>query len=136
MDLAKLKDDLRRDECVRLKPYKDSVGKLSIGAGRNLDDVGISPAEADLMLTNDIIDATRSLDIGFPIWKTLSDARQRALVNMVFNMGLNKFLGFKKMLDAIRDKDFETASKEALDSTWAAQVGSRAERIANLLKNG
>ena len=46
--------ELTRDEGMRLMPYRDTVGKLTIGVGRNLDDVGISLDEANMLLTNGI----------------------------------------------------------------------------------
>jgi len=136
MDLSKLKEELIRDEGLKLKPYKCSAGKTTIGVGRNLDDVGISEVEADMLLINDINDAIHSLDMAFPIWKTLSDARQRALVNMMFNLGMSKFMKFRNMLSAIRAGDFKLAAEEALASAWEDQVGNRAIRIATMLENG
>ena len=38
-DLARAQ--LKVDEGVRLKPYRDSVGILSVGVGRNLEDRGL-----------------------------------------------------------------------------------------------
>ena len=43
-------------EGLRLKPYVDTAGKLSIGVGRNLDDKGISKTEADFLLADDLND--------------------------------------------------------------------------------
>ena len=54
LDLDALRSELRRDEGVRLKPYRDTVGKITIGVGRNLTDVGITPDEADVLLDHDI----------------------------------------------------------------------------------
>jgi len=54
MNMQRLQNTLEHHEGLRLKPYKDSVGKLTIGIGRNLDDVGISKSEALLLLQNDI----------------------------------------------------------------------------------
>jgi len=51
---------------LRLKPYRDSVGKLTIGVGRNLDDVGISAEEADVLLANDIAKAQAELKQALP----------------------------------------------------------------------
>lgn len=136
MDIAQLKRDLIRDEGVRLKPYTDTVGKMTIGVGRNLDDDGISAGEADFLLTGDINNVISSLDMALPYWKNLSDGRQRALANMCFNMGLNRLLDFINMLAAIRAGDFQKASQEALNSEWAQQVGARAQRIAALLVTG
>lgn len=136
MNIAQLKLDLTRDEGVRLKPYEDSVGKLTIGIGRNLDDVGISSAEADYMLTNDVASIMQTLDMAIPYWKNQTEDRQRAIANMAFNMGIHRLLGFTNMLAAIRAGDFATASQEALNSEWAKQVGARAQRIAVLLATG
>ena len=49
-----VKAQLKVDEGVKLKPYKDTVGKLTIGCGRNLDDIGISYTEVDYLLENDL----------------------------------------------------------------------------------
>lgn len=136
MDLATIKTDLRRDEGLKLKPYRDSVGKLTIGVGRNLDDVGISAAEADALLEADIVRAAADLDRALPWWRGLSEARQRALVNMAFNLGLPRLLGFKAMLADLERGDYEGAAREAIDSRWAKQVGARGQRIAMLLAEG
>ncbi len=98
MDLALLKDQLRADEGERLKPYKDSVGKLTIGVGRNLDDVGLSTSEVDVLLTNDIDRVLRDLTKQMPWWVGLSDNRQLVLASMAFNMGINRLLGSVRQL--------------------------------------
>lgn len=131
-----IKADLLRDEGLRLKPYRDSVGKLSIGIGRNLDDVGISAAEAEVLLETDIAHAAADLDRALPWWRGLSEARQRALLNMAFNLGLPRLLGFTAMLADLERGDFAAAAREAVDSRWARQVGARAQRIAMLLAEG
>lgn len=136
MEREAIAADLRRDEGVRLKPYRCTAGRLSIGVGRNLEDAGISAAEAELMLANDIARAIADLDRALPWWRELSAARRRALVNMAFNLGLSRLLGFAEMLGALRAGAFERAARAALDSRWARQVGTRAERIAALLREG
>jgi lysozyme len=136
IDLAKMKAEIKRDEGFRSKPYKDTVGKATVGYGRNLDDVGITEAEADFLLTGDIARAITDLDMAFPYWQNLSDIRQRAILNMCFNMGIHRLLEFRKMFAALRNNDFKSAYDEALESKWAKQVGSRADRIAYQLLTG
>lgn len=136
MDLAALAMELRRDEGVRLKPYKDSVGKLTIGVGRNLDDNGISQAECDLMLQNDIADHCAELDRKLPWWKGLDEVRQRVLANMAFNMGVAKLLGFKNTLALVESGDYAKAADEMLNSAWAKQVGLRATRLSGMMRTG
>ena len=137
MNIAKIKSELKRDEGFRRKPYLDTRGKLTIGYGNNLDDVGITEYEADFLLMNSISETMLDLDMGFPHWRCLSDERQRAMVNMAFNLGLPRFLTFVKMLDALKEGAFVRAADEALDSLWAKRdVGVRAVRIAEQILNG
>lgn len=131
-----MKQELTRDEALKLKLYKDTKGKMTIGIGRNLDDVGITADEADFLLTNDIANSTQDLDMALPWWRDLNETRQRALLNMIFNMGLHALMEFKEMLAALKGKDWERASQEALNSDWAREVGSRAQRIAVQFASG
>lgn len=125
-----LKSQLIIDEGFRDKPYRDTVGKLTIGIGRNLDDVGISKSEALIMLDNDIQKVRYSLTEKLPFFKDLTSTRQDALINMVFNMGVPILLTFKKTLMYLSIGDYKKASEECLKSKWASQVGDRAKRIA------
>jgi lysozyme len=130
-----LEEQLMRDEGVRLKPYRDSVGKLTIGVGRNLDDVGISHDEADVLLRNDIDRASAWLRTHFPWTLALDEVRRAALVNMAFNLG-GRLEGFVQLLARLEAGDYESAAKEMLDSAWAHQVGPRAVRLAEQIRTG
>lgn len=129
-------DDLIRDEGLRLKPYRDTAGKLTIGVGRNLDDIGITDAEARVLLANDLQQVWNDLRVDCPWHFKLDAARDAALCNMCFNLGITRLLTFTKMLAALKAGDWQTAHDEALASTWARQVGQRAERIAATFKSG
>jgi lysozyme len=129
-------EQLARDEGVRLRPYTDTVGKTTIGVGRNLDDVGISREEAMALLANDIKNASDRVEQEFPWASQLDEARHGALVNMCFNMGVGRLLGFHKFLAALEAGDFKTASTEMLQSQWAQQVGARAQRLAQQIETG
>lgn len=134
VNVDKLKADLIRDEDLRLKPYRCTAGKLSIGVGRNLDDVGISEHEALMMLGNDIQWVIEDLDRNAPWWRRMPEPAQRALANMAYNLGWPKLSAFRNMLAALQAGNYETAADEALDSKWARQVGARADRIAALYR--
>lgn len=124
------------DEGVRNKPYRDTVGKWTIGVGRNLDDVGVSEDEIALMLKNDIARAdkgARSIVLSFD---HLSDARKAVLVNMCLNMGVTRLSGFVNMLGAIHEGKFDEAANQMLASKWAQQVGNRAVRLAKAMREG
>ncbi|TWB15585.1 glycoside hydrolase family protein [Nitrospirillum bahiense] len=136
LDTKALADDLRRDEGTRLKPYTDTVGKLSIGVGRNLTDVGITQEEADTMLAGDIARTMAALDQGIPWWRNLPAGVQRAVANMGFNMGVPTLLTFRTTLGHLQAGRFAQAADAALASKWASQVGARATRIAALIRAG
>jgi lysozyme len=127
---------LRIDEGTRTKPYKDSVGKLTIGVGRNLDDVGLSMDEVSYLLENDIIRAEKDAATLFPNFDTLSENRRAVLINMAFNLGAGKLAGFKKFRAAVEALDFETAAAEMTHSSWSLQVGVRAGRLAKQMEEG
>lgn len=127
---------LKKHEGYRKFPYKCTAGKITIGIGRNLDDVGISEAEAEILLSSDICKATLNISKIFLGFDGFSVNRQIALIDMMFNLGKSKFLGFKKMIMAIKNNDWEEAASQAMYSKWHSQVGNRAIEIESLLKNG
>ena len=134
--ISNLKDQLVRDEELRLKPYTDSVGKTTIGVGRNLTDKGISFQEAQGLLTNDIADAAADLAAKLPWTATLDDARKGALTNMCFNMGIGGLLEFHDFLAKMQAGNFSAAAGAMLDSLWARQVGARATRLSIQIQTG
>jgi lysozyme len=127
---------LKEHEGVRLKPYKDTVGKTTIGCGRNLTDRGISDAEMHFLLANDIDLVIKQLDGALPWWRGLDEVRQLVLADMCFNLGLGGLLGFHSTLQDIRDGDYKNAALGMRASKWFRQVGRRAERLARMMETG
>lgn len=136
MNLQELKAQLVRHEGMRTKPYRDTVGKLTIGIGRNLDDVGISEDEALVLLDNDLIGVFNDLDRECLWWRDMSETRQLVLADMCFNLGIVRLKGFQNALQAMQEGRWDDASREMLDSRWAKQVGPRALRLAEMMKEG
>jgi lysozyme len=152
-DRSKLRAQLRRNEGVRLAVYRCSAGKLTIGVGRNLDDCGISAAEtrqlgisvasciahgitnaqSDALLDNDIDQVVTGLDRALPWWRSLSDVRQRVIIDMGFNMGVQKLLGFRNTLAAVRAGRWSDAVFGMAASAWHGQVGGRALRLEAMM---
>lgn len=125
-----LVDLIKEDEGLRLKPYRCTAGKLSVGYGRNLEDVGISESEAQFLLFNDVNQCLDQLRLRIDYFGQLSEVRQAVLINMAFNLGTNGLLGFKRMFTALEAKRYLAASLEMEDSKWAKQVPNRARRLA------
>jgi len=127
---------LQKHEGLRLKPYKCSAGKLTIGYGRNLEDKGIDKAEACMLLANDIHQCINQVRDRIPCFPKLNDVRQNVLVNMAFNLGIHGLLKFRKFLSALERGNFEDASVEMLDSRWSRQVGIRATELSEQIRTG
>ncbi len=123
-------------EGLRLFPYKDTVGKITIGVGRNLTDKGISKAEAFLLLDNDVVEVVKALHDRLPWFAALDAIRQRVLIDMAFNMGIVGLLKFKRTLASIERGAYDTAATQMLESKWAGQVGRRALRLSAMTRTG
>ena len=122
------------DEGLRLKPYRCTAGKLTIGVGRNLDDRGITEPEAMGLLDNDIRRVWGELMTTIPWVIRAPEAVQDVLVNMGFNLGLGGLLGFKRTLAHLEAGAYQQAADAMLDSRWAEQVGERAQRLARQIR--
>ena len=132
--MIEMVDRVKYHEGLRLKPYKCPAGKLSIGYGRNLEDCGITEEEAEELLLNDLEKAEEDLKRNFAWVENIDRRKFYALVELVFNMVITRFKGFKKMLGACEKGEWSKASDELLDSLYAKQVGKRAKTLANILK--
>ena len=132
----KVLDQIKKHEGLSLTPYKCSAGALTIGYGHNLDERGISEEAAELLLKQDAQIALNQAKANVPCFKDLSEARKYVVVDMLFNLGLSRFMGFKKMLAALSAGKYKTAAKEMLSSKWATQVKRRAQFLAKIMETG
>lgn len=127
---------LKRHEGFRAHPYRDIVGKLTIGYGWNLDDIGITEAQAEAVLNDHIQKAVAACELFVPGWDLLDQPRRDVLTDMCFNMGRAGLFKFQKLLAAVGNKDWDGAVAEMLDSKWATQVGVRATELAAIMRAG
>lgn len=136
--MKNLREMIKRHEGVETHAYKCSQNKTTIGVGRNIDPdggIGLSEAEIDYLLNNDINRCIGELS-GFVWFPDLNQERQNAIIDMVFNLGITRFKGFKNAIAAMSKSDFETAADEFYDSRWAKQVGNRAIEICEMIRKG
>lgn len=108
---------------------------MTIGIGRNLDDVGISQEESQFLLTNDLKRVEKDLAT-LPWTGKLDTVRFAVLQDMCFNLGLARLKGFRKFLAAMAVSDWKTAAAEMQDSAWWNQVGKRARRLQQMVLTG
>ena len=128
-------DLIKKHEGLRLFPYDDGYGNLTIGYGLNISD-GITMAEAEMLLLSRV--KTAVIDVmkvfGSDAFGELSRLRQAVLIDMAYNLGINRLATFGELIRAIQIKDFEMAADEMLDSKWSTQVGYRAINLATLMR--
>lgn len=136
--MSDLLRQLRRHEGVRSHAYKCSADMITVGVGRNIDPnggIGLSDDEIDYLLKNDIERCRQELST-LSWFADLDPVRQDALINLCFNLGFTRLLGFKNAMSAMAVGDYDTAADEFLDSRWAIQVGMRAIEVTDMIRSG
>ena len=139
-----IEEYIKKNEGLRLRPYRCSEGKLTIGYGRNLDSMkptttrvkSVTKKKANAMFSEDLGTAINALRKTFDpkYLSTLSSDRATVLIDMMFNLGETRFKEFKKMIKAVNTKNFDKAGDEIMDSKYAKQVPGRAKRNAALMR--
>lgn len=136
---AKLRAQIVQHEGMVLSAYQDSEGYWTIGVGRLIDQRrggGISEAEAMLLLDNDLARVEQAVYARWPWVAWLSDVRQRVILDMAFNLGLDGLAHFTATLTAVQAGAYEAAADQMLKSLWAKQVKGRAVRLAEMMRTG
>lgn len=136
--MSKLVAQLKRHEGVKSHAYKCTANMITVGVGRNIDEnggIGLSDDEINYLLENDIKRCKQEL-ISLSWFTDLDSVRQDALVNLCFNLGLTRLMGFKNAMAAMAEGDYERAADEFYDSRWAKQVKSRADEVCEMVRTG
>lgn len=136
--MSKLVAQLKRHEGVKSHAYKCTVNMITVGVGRNIDEnggIGLSDDEINYLLENDIKRCKQEL-IALSWFTDLDSVRQDALVNLCFNLGLTRLMGFNNAMAAMAEGDYERAADEFYDSRWAKQVKSRADEVCEMVRTG
>ena len=137
-----LREMIKAHEGLRLKPYKCTAGRWTIGYGHNLEaqnekiPISITLEQAEKYLDMDMASATEGCKRTMPYFSGLYEVRKAVLVDMCFNLGLGGLLGFKKTLGAVAAGNYANAASEMMASKWATQVGYRAVRLSNMMASG
>lgn len=148
MNIPRLVKQLKIDEGFSLKVYKDTKGYRTVGIGHYIKDS--DPEYLRKLKVGDKITQEKSMElfiadlatalqdamvIFYPIWEKFPDEAKEVFVNMLFNLGRTRFLGFKKTIAAAHSLDWKTVAVEMMDSKWARQVGNRAVRLKTKIEN-
>jgi len=147
--------NLERDEGWRSRPYRDSKRIWTIGWGTNLEyvtadelaevfslpgkrDGGVTQEQARVFMRRDLAHGIEWLNTRYVWFHGLTLARQRVLVEMVYNLGVESFTRFQRMIRALREGHFANAADEMWDSKWRREdVGdARVQRLADTMRRG
>lgn len=145
-DMAAMVAELTSDEGYRVLAYDDATGMVirpgytmkghpTVGVGRCLDTMGLRDEEISYLLAGDITERLDGLK-SFSWFTSLDGVRQRAIVNMAFQLGRDGLLEFTSMIKAIAAKDYAAAAYLGLQSKWASETPARAMRVMTMLKTG
>lgn len=131
---------IERHEGRRLDRYLDTEGNATIGVGHlcKPDETWetITNEECDKIFADDLLSHKIDLDVNLPWARALDDVRYAVLLDMCFNLGIHRLLGFHNALKYARAHQFEDSAREMLDSKWAIQVKSRAIEDADMMRSG
>ena len=144
MNVEQLREQLKIDEGCVYEIYNDHLGYPTFGIGhlvRKSDPENGSPLGTEISedRVNEAFDADVEIVLSdcntlYPDFEDLPEEAQQIIANMMFNLGrprLSKFVGMKRGVDA---KDWNAAADEMVDSRWYRQVGARAERLVNRMR--
>ena len=134
---------IKNHEGMKLEPYKDSLGKWTVGVGHLIGDGSTLPdawnkkfSESEVMdlfkKDFDVHQAAASLIPGF---SKLGEKAQGALTDMTFNMGPSWYKSWPNLMKSLGGGDIDGAVANLASSKWASQVGKRSTDDINLLKD-
>lgn len=142
----KLIEQLKRHEGFRPTVYLCSAGKHTIGYGHNLDaepnyngqpipDTIDKPFALNLLHLDIEITVIRLETIsGTGFMATEKGPRRDVIINMAFNLGIGKYLEFRRLRSALQLRDYEAATREMENSLWFNQVGDRAVELVEQMR--
>ena len=147
MDIDRLFHQLKVDEGIEYKIYKDHLGYLTFGIGHLITESDEEYGQPEGTLVSDervyscfVKDVHTSVKecrflFGHEEWADFPDEVQEVCVNMMFNLGRPRFSQFKKTIAHLKAHRWSEAASEARDSKWYRQVTSRAERLCKRLES-
>ena len=135
MNIEKLKDEIKKEEGYRNTVYKDHLGfghlvtpKDNFKEGVKYDYKKLEKVfDYDFQIAHqDAMDLCKDLDI--------VDEAKEIIIHMCFQLGKPKTAKFKKMFEALQNKDYIEAGLQMESSLWAKQTPNRVMRLSEKMK--
>ena len=145
MDLEQLREQLEIDEGCVYEIYNDHLGYPTFGIGHlviesdpeNGQEIGTPVSESRVIeaFEQDVQTVLSDCAILYPDFDELPEEAQQIIANMMFNLGRPRLSAFKGMKAGVDSRDWNEAADQMVDSRWYRQVGARAERLVERMRN-
>lgn len=137
-----MKERIKQDEGFMSYVYKDTMGHATVGYGFRTncltkDELALNGGKYQPM-SKEV--ASKILDLkleklvpqvfkAFPWLRSKEPKVVEVVVEMSYQMGVDKVKEFKKTLNFIKKDEYEKAYVEGLISSWAKQTPTRAKKV-------
>lgn len=145
MDIEKLREQLKIDEGCVYELYNDHLGFATFGIGHlviesdpeNGQEIGTPVSESRVIeaFEQDVQTVLSDCAILYPDFDELPEEVQQIIANMMFNLGRPRLTAFRGMKAGVDARDWNEAADQMVDSRWYRQVGARAERLVERMRN-
>ena len=145
MNIEKLMEQLKIDEGCVYELYNDHLGFATFGIGHLVTDsdpehgqeIGTPVSESRVIeaFEQDVQTVLSDCAILYPDFEELPEEAQQVIANMMFNLGRPRLSAFKGMKAGVDARDWNEAADQMVDSRWYRQVGARAERLVERMRN-
>jgi len=145
MDIEKLREQLKIDEGCVYELYNDHLGYATFGIGHLVtesdpehgSDIGTEVSESRVVeaFEQDVQTVLSDCAVLYPDFDELPEEAQQVIANMMFNLGRPRLSAFKGMKAGVDARDWNEAADQMVDSRWYRQVGARAERLVERMRN-
>ena len=128
-------DDIKMEEGYRASVYLDSLSKPTIGYGFLIDSLELQEDICQLILMRKLEKLIKNIKFNFKWFDDMPEKVQDVIINMCYQLGVSGVSKFKKTIQFIKNKQWEKASVEMLDSKWFFQTPQRAKRLSAIVKS-
>ena len=136
----KLLERIKKHEGFSNVIYNDKLGNPTIGYGHLIkpkDNFNKNKKYTKKQLTQlfeaDFLNAKKQYDKHF-LNKKLPTNVKEVLIEMIFQLGIQNVLKFRKMISSIKKNDYVKASEEMVKSKWYLQTPNRVKILAKIMK--
>jgi len=129
-------EDIKMEEGYRSSVYLDTLEKPTIGYGFLIDSLELQEDICQLILMRKLEKLIKTIKFNFKWFDDMPEKVQDVVINICYQLGVSGFSKFKKTIQFMKNKQWDRASVEMLDSKWAReQTPQRALRLSETVKS-